>query len=261
MAVLRSSRDLRSGRMFHRSRQRRRHPQGGNQHLGQRKRVHPGHRTHRAAGQHPRLRLPETTHPVLLRFDLGLHGSRFHLRPCRPARQGLELRLLHRQRPLGVTDLKAAVRYLRYNSASLPGAMDKMFVFGHSGGVQSSVMGASGDSPLYTRYLEHLGAAMTSSDGTTISDAIAGVMAEITTSLNNFLADTTFPYTLRSRRPRTGASGPASPRGMLPAPSRSTWRWPSRPSGARRWASRRCGGRATRWPNAPATAPPTSSPG
>ena len=56
--------------------------------------------------------------------------------------------------------------------------MDKMFVFGHSGGgAQSSVMGASGDSPLYTRYLEYLGAAMTSSDGTTISDAIAGVMA------------------------------------------------------------------------------------
>ena len=53
-----------------------------------------------------------------------------------------------------------------------------MFVFGHSGGgAQSSVMGASGDSPLYTRYLEYLGAAMTSSDGTTISDAIAGVMA------------------------------------------------------------------------------------
>ena len=70
------------------------------------------------------------------------------------------------------------MRYLRYNSASLPGAMDRMFVFGHSGGgAQSSVMGASGDSPLYTKYLEHLGAAMTSSDGTTISDAIAGVMA------------------------------------------------------------------------------------
>ncbi len=80
--------------------------------------------------------------------------------------------------PWGVTDLKAAVRYLHYNSASLPGAMDKMFVFGHSGGgAQSSVMGASGDSPLYTRYLECLGAAMTFSDGTTTSDAIVGVTA------------------------------------------------------------------------------------
>ena len=80
--------------------------------------------------------------------------------------------------PWGVTDLKAAVRYLRYNSASLPGSMDRIFVFGHSGGgAQSAVMGASGDSPLYTTYLEHLGAAMTFSDGTAISDAIAGVMA------------------------------------------------------------------------------------
>ena len=80
--------------------------------------------------------------------------------------------------PWGVTDLKATVRYLRFNSASLPGSMDRIFVFGHSGGgAQSSVMGTSGDSPLYTTYLEHLGAAMTFSDGTAISDAIAGVMA------------------------------------------------------------------------------------
>lgn len=207
--------------------------------------------------------------------------------------------------PWGVTDLKAAVRYLRYNSASLPGAMDKMFVFGHSGGgAQSSVMGASGDSPLYTRYLEHFGAAMTSSDGTTISDAIAGVMAwcpitslnignaayewnmgqfassrtraegtwtaayskdlaaafaetvnglgltdskgtalkleqsgegvylagsyydhvvaEITTSLNNFLADTTFPYTPSSRQmaglePGGGGGGPSDGGGTPPS--------------------------------------------
>ena len=199
--------------------------------------------------------------------------------------------------PWGVTDLKAAVRYLRYNSASLPGSMDRIFVFGHSGGgAQSSVMGTSGDSPLYTTYLEHLGAAMTFSDGTAISDAIAGVMAwcpitslnvgnaayewnmgqfvssetraegtwtaayskdlaaafaetvnglgltdskgtalklerssegvylagsyydhvvaEITTSLNNFLADTTFPYTPSSRQmagmePGSGGGGPS----------------------------------------------------
>ena len=199
--------------------------------------------------------------------------------------------------PWGVTDLKAAVRYLRYNSASLPGSMDRIFVFGHSGGgAQSSVMGTSGDSPLYTTYLEHLGAAMTFSDGTAISDAIAGVMAwcpitslnvgnaaydwnmgqfassgtraegtwtaayskdlaaafaetvnglgltdskgtalklernsegvylagsyydhvvaEITTSLNNFLADTTFPYTPSSRQiagmePGSGGGSPS----------------------------------------------------
>ena len=207
--------------------------------------------------------------------------------------------------PWGVTDLKATVRYLRFNSASLPGSMDRIFVFGHSGGgAQSSVMGASGDSPLYTKYLEHLGAAMTSSDGTAISDAIAGVMAwcpitslnvgnaayewnmgqftssgtraegtwtaaygkdlaaafaetvnglgltdskgtalklerssegvylagsyyervvaEITTSLNNFLADTTFPYTPGSRQmagmePGGGGGGPSGGGGTPPS--------------------------------------------
>ena len=207
--------------------------------------------------------------------------------------------------PWGVTDLKAAVRYLRYNSASLPGSMDRIFVFGHSGGgAQSAVMGASGDSPLYTTYLEHLVAAMTFSDGTAISDAIAGVMAwcpitslnvgnaayewnmgqfvssgtraegtwtaayskdlaaafaetvnglgltdskgttlklerssegvylagsyydhvvaEITTSLNNFLADTTFPYTPSSRQmagmePGGGGGGPSGQGGTPPS--------------------------------------------
>ena len=79
------------------------------------------------------------------------------------------------------------MRYLRFNAASLPGAMDRIFVFGHSGGgAQSSVMGASGDSPLYTPYLEHLGAAMADPDGAAISDAVAGVMAWCPiTSLNH----------------------------------------------------------------------------
>ena len=207
--------------------------------------------------------------------------------------------------PWGVTDLKAAVRYLRYNSASLPGSMHRIFVFGHSGGgAQSAVMDASGDSPLYTTYLEHLGATVTFSDGTAISDAIAGVMAwcpitslnvgnaayewnmgqfvssgthtegtwtaayskdlaaafaetvnglgltdskgtalklerssegvylagsyydhvvaEITTSLNNFLADTTFPYTPSSRQmagmePGGGGGGPSGQGGSPPS--------------------------------------------
>ena len=178
-------------------------------------------------------------------------------------------------------------------------------MFGHSGGgAQSAVMDASGDSPLYTTYLEHLSAAVTFSDGTAISDAIAGVMAwcpitslnvgnaayewnmgqfvssgtraegtwtaayskdlaaafaetvnglgltdskgtalklerssagvylagsyydhvvaEITTSLNNFLADTTFPYTPSSRQmagmePGGGGGGPSGQGGSPPS--------------------------------------------
>ncbi|MDU0348365.1 subtype A tannase [Actinomyces sp. MRS3W] len=79
--------------------------------------------------------------------------------------------------PWGVTDLKAAVRYLRYNASALPGNPEQMYVFGHSGGgAQSAIMGASGDSELYTPYLEALGAATTDTDGAALSDAIAGAM-------------------------------------------------------------------------------------
>ncbi|BCY11403.1 hypothetical protein L3i22_064910 [Actinoplanes sp. L3-i22] len=79
--------------------------------------------------------------------------------------------------PWGVTDLKAAVRYVRYNAATIPGSRDRIVVFGMSGGgAQSAVMGSSGDSELYTPYLESLGAAMTDASGATISDAVAGAM-------------------------------------------------------------------------------------
>ena len=80
--------------------------------------------------------------------------------------------------PWGVTDLKAAIRYLRYNSDLVAGDTDSIFVFGHSGGgAQSSILGASGDSELYTDYLNEIGAAMTDKDGNKISDAVKGVMA------------------------------------------------------------------------------------
>lgn len=79
--------------------------------------------------------------------------------------------------PWGVTDLKAAVRYLRYNSTTLPGNTDSIFTFGHSGGgAQSALMGATGDSELYYDYLASIGAAMYDDNGNYISDAICGAM-------------------------------------------------------------------------------------
>lgn len=79
--------------------------------------------------------------------------------------------------PWGAVDLKAAVRYLRYNAAVLPGNTEALFTFGHSGGgAQSAVMGASGDSAPYEPYLESIGAAMEDSAGQPLSDAIAGAM-------------------------------------------------------------------------------------
>lgn len=79
--------------------------------------------------------------------------------------------------PWGVTDLKAAIRYCRFNAGLLPGDMENVYTFGMSGGgAQSALAGATGDSPLYTPYLEAIGAAMTTAKGKEISDAVTGSM-------------------------------------------------------------------------------------
>ena len=67
--------------------------------------------------------------------------------------------------PAGVTDFKAAIRYVRYNADLLPGDTDSIFTLGMSGGgAQSAILGASGNSALYDPYLEAIGAVMTESD-------------------------------------------------------------------------------------------------
>ena len=79
--------------------------------------------------------------------------------------------------PWGVTDIKAAIRYYRLHADELPGNADAVYTFGMSGGgAQSALTGATGDSALYTPYLEAIGAAMEAADGTPISDATAGAM-------------------------------------------------------------------------------------
>lgn len=74
--------------------------------------------------------------------------------------------------PSGVADLKAAIRYIRYNGELVPGSTDRIFTFGMSGGgAQSALLGATGDSELYAPYLESIGAI------SGVSDAVAGTMA------------------------------------------------------------------------------------
>ncbi len=71
--------------------------------------------------------------------------------------------------PAGVTDLKAAIRYIRYNSGNIAGDTDRIFTFGMSGGgAQSTLLGVTGDSDLYNDYLEAIGAVMG------VSDAVLG---------------------------------------------------------------------------------------
>ena len=73
--------------------------------------------------------------------------------------------------PAGVTDLKAAIRYIRYCDVFLPGDVESIFTFGMSGGgAQSAIIGSTGDSSLYDAYLAEIGAV----EG--YSDSVLGAM-------------------------------------------------------------------------------------
>ena len=73
--------------------------------------------------------------------------------------------------PAGVTDLKSAVRYIRYCDDVLPGSAESIFTFGMSGGgAQSAIMGSAGDSELYDKYLKAIGTVQG------VSNAVKGAM-------------------------------------------------------------------------------------
>ncbi|WP_406447374.1 Tat pathway signal sequence domain protein [Streptomyces sp. NBC_01613] len=62
--------------------------------------------------------------------------------------------------PAAIVDLKAAVRYVKANKGRIPGNVERIVSAGTSaGGALSSLLGASGDSPIYEKYLKELGAA------------------------------------------------------------------------------------------------------
>ena len=61
--------------------------------------------------------------------------------------------------PAVLVDLKAALRYLRYNKALIPGDTEKIVSAGCSaGGAVSAAIGASGNSPLFEQLLDEIGA-------------------------------------------------------------------------------------------------------
>lgn len=67
--------------------------------------------------------------------------------------------------PAAIVDLKAAVRYLRYNDKTMPGNAEKIISNGTSaGGALSALLGASGNSSDYDPYLKAIGAADTRDD-------------------------------------------------------------------------------------------------
>lgn len=62
--------------------------------------------------------------------------------------------------PAAIVDLKAAVRYIRHNQGLLPGNSERILSTGGSaGGALSCLLAASGNDPLFDRYLKEIGAA------------------------------------------------------------------------------------------------------
>jgi len=83
--------------------------------------------------------------------------------------------------PWAVVDFKAAIRYLRFNDALIPGSTDRFFSLGHSaGGAQSGLVGGTGDAEEFFPYLAYIGALGIEESGTgytsTISDATFGCL-------------------------------------------------------------------------------------
>ena len=71
--------------------------------------------------------------------------------------------LYYGKAPAAIVDLKAAVRYLKYNDQVMPGDANKIISNGTSaGGAMSALLGATGDNPDYLPYLKEIGAANTS---------------------------------------------------------------------------------------------------
>ncbi len=67
--------------------------------------------------------------------------------------------------PAALVDLKAAIRYLKFNNAVMPGDANKIISNGTSaGGAMSTLLGATGNNPDYLPYLNAIGAANTSDD-------------------------------------------------------------------------------------------------
>ena len=90
--------------------------------------------------------------------------------------------------PAAMVDLKSVVRYIRYNAGVFPGNVNWIISSGSSaGGALSALLGASGDSSLYSSYLQAVGAA------TNVSDSIyaAGVYCPI---MNLDHADMCYEY-------------------------------------------------------------------
>jgi hypothetical protein len=93
--------------------------------------------------------------------DLALAAGYVVVEPgCRGRDNQAEDGTYYGKAPAAIVDLKAAVRYIKHNKGILPGNVDWIVSSGCSaGGGLSSLLGASGNSPMYDAYLKEIGAA------------------------------------------------------------------------------------------------------
>jgi hypothetical protein len=110
--------------------------------------------------------------------------------------------------PANIVDIKAAIRYLRYNAGKFKGDTEKIFVTGFSGGgALSASIAATGNHSDFYPYLKEIGAAgILEKDGelhSTIKDDVFGVLSYCpVTDLAN--ADAAYEWTFQSVRNYTG---------------------------------------------------------
>ena len=104
---------------------------------------------------------PGNTGNISSRLDLALAAGYVVVSPgCRGRDNKASDGTYYGKAPAAIVDLKAAVRYIRHNKGILPGNTDRIVSVGCSaGGALSALLGASGNSPLYDKYLEEIGAA------------------------------------------------------------------------------------------------------
>lgn len=105
-------------------------------------------------------KLPDAEHPDL-REDLALANGIVVVTPgCRGIETIDKNGKFIGKAPAAIVDLKAAIRYLRYNKKNIPGDVNKIVAAGCSaGGALAALLGTSANSPLYNPYLNKIGAA------------------------------------------------------------------------------------------------------
>lgn len=114
--------------------------------------------------------------------------------------------------PAAIVDLKAAIRYVRFNAGRIPGNVERIISNGTSaGGAMSALLGASGNSRDYASYLKVLGAAEARDDIWVVS-AYCPI-----TNLEN--SDMAYEWLLNgvNESKRTGPSMPPLPDGPPPS--------------------------------------------